>query len=602
MQTVFDSILNMSITASIVILVVVLARFLLKGLPKKYSYALWSIVAFRLCCPFSFKSVISIFNINPIQNPSEVVTNSGSMNYIDAPFYIVNPLPNGVTMNGYVIGGADAPMTTIVEHHFTDYLPYIWLVGLVTLLIYGFSNYFIIRSKLLTATKKESNVYQSEKITSPFILGIIKPKIYVPYSIDEEYYDYVIAHEKHHLKRCDNVIKFVAFLLLCVHWFNPLGWVAFYLMSKDMEMSCDEWVLAHNEGIKKTYSNALLSFAVGKNFPKPSPLCFGEGSAKSRIKNILKYKKPAVIASVIAFILCVAIAIVCIANPKSELESINNSITNNKVNTSNNANDNIDFIYDNYWYSMINDGYETNVCCTQFTKDGEMKTTVYVLSDNEWTSREENLPYYFDENDTIVYDWASGIYSKAFIQYDTEKQTLAEYDRNTMNDDKSMQKVLVQYIPQEENSLEIAKLIYNVYSKATLLGDVKYLDKKQSMNPNEKMSVMITQKDIFVIDENNNVFDGVYSHSVSYDSEEFRHFLSENQLKPIEPYYSLPFSTIDVSYHYDRYDQSKTVKYALIAMDDGYYYLGFVNSSGQVWCIRDINVASTTNGYENAKR
>lgn len=479
MQTVFDSILNMSITASIVILVVVFARFLLKGLPKKYSYALWSIVAFRLCCPFSFKSVISIFNINPIQNPSEVVTNSGSMNYIDAPLHMITP-----QANSDIIGGADAPVTTIVEHNFTDYLPYIWLVGLVTLLIYGFANYFIIRSKLLTATKKESNIYQSEKITSPFILGIIKPKIYVPYSIDEEYYDYVIAHEKHHLKRCDNVIKFVAFLLLCVHWFNPLCWVAFYLMSKDMEMSCDEWVLAHNEGIKKTYSNALLSFAVGKNFPKPSPLCFGEGSAKSRIKNILKYKKPAVIASVIAFILCVAIAIVCIANPKSELESINNSITNNKVNTSNNANDNIDFIYDNYWYSMINDGDETNVCCTQFTKDGEMKTTVYVLSDNEWTSREENLPYYFDENDTIVYDWASGIYSKAFIQYDTEKQTLAEYDRNTMNDDKSMQKVLVQYIPQEENSLEIAKLIYNVYSKATPLGDVKYLDKKQSMNSN----------------------------------------------------------------------------------------------------------------------
>lgn len=333
MQTVFDSVLNMSITASIVILVVVIARFMLKGLPKKYSYALWSIVAFRLCCPFSFKSVISIFNINPIQNPSEVVTNSGSMNYIDAPFYIVNPQPDGVTMNGYVIGGADAPVTTIVEHNFTDVLPYIWFVGVIALLIYGFVNYFITRSKLTIATKKENNIYQSENITSPFILGIIKPKIYVPYSIDEEYYDYVIAHEKHHLKRCDNVIKFVAFLLLCVHWFNPLCWVAFYLMSKDMEMSCDEWVLAHNEGIKKAYSNALLSFAVGKNFPKPSPLCFGEDSAKSRIKNILKFKKPAVIVSVIAFVLCVVIAVVCIANPKSEPTKNNDLITNNVTNT-----------------------------------------------------------------------------------------------------------------------------------------------------------------------------------------------------------------------------------------------------------------------------
>lgn len=463
MQTVFDIVLNMSITASIVIMVVVLARFLLKGLPKKYSYALWSIVAFRLCCPFSFKSVISIFNINPIQKPSDVVTNSGLMNYFDAPLYIVNPQPDGVTVNGYIFGGADTPIATIVEHNFTDYLPYIWLFGLIALLIYGFVNFFVIRNKLSTATKKEGNIYQSENITSPFILGIFKPRIYVPYSINDEYYNYVIAHENHHLKRCDNVIKLIAFVLLCIYWFNPLCWIAFYLMNKDIEMSCDEWVLAHNDGIKKTYSNALLSFAVGKNFPKPSPLCFGEGSAKSRIKNILKYKKPATIASVIAFILCVAIAVVCIANPKSELESIDNSITNNKTNISTNTNDNKDFIYDNYWYSMINDGDITNICCTQFSRNGEMKTTVYVLSDNEWTSREESLLYYFDENDTIVFDWASGIYSKAFIQYDTEKQTLAEYGRNTMNDDKSMQKVLVQYIPQKENSLEIAKLIYNVY-------------------------------------------------------------------------------------------------------------------------------------------
>lgn len=748
MQTVFDSVLNMSITASIVILVVVIARFMLKGLPKKYSYALWSIVAFRLCCPFSFKSVISIFNINPIQNPSEVVTNSGSMNYIDAPFYIVNPQPDGVTMNGYVIGGADAPVTTIVEHNFTDVLPYIWFVGVIVLLAYGFINFFVIKNKLSTATKKENNIYQSENITSPFILGIIKPKIYVPYSIDEEYYDYVIAHEKHHLKRCDNVIKFVAFLLLCVHWFNPLCWVAFYLMSKDMEMSCDEWVLAHNEGIKKAYSKALLSFAVGKNFPKPSPLCFGEDSAKSRIKNILKYKKPAVIISVIAIILCVAISVVCIANPKDN-EANQNTVTENadtvsaisntdeeyfdkqfetlyqkvtieyspnanyphypnakdyreykniiakkdkairyiierfnngrrvnikgelmimafqdliggeqikyaaengqdyfnawveynetlleknsldfmkenypcgylylteyrdsktydevakyinffayiydnkeyskdsiifsnfayvgdnensplvrwqktdglpnvksasmiaeqngkiiytnelkiedvrlttynndtwdyvircdseliikcdvskpvniyikaidennveyKINlqkTAYNSEDNVnlavveifdndkvyvingsgsianeeyDYIFDKYWYTVTKDEDETIVCCHQFCKDGIMKNTTYTLYNGKWQESYNQYTYSFDENDTIGYDWASGIYSKAYIQMDTKNKTIAEYDRSTMNNDISKQKILVKYIPKSENSLNIAK-------------------------------------------------------------------------------------------------------------------------------------------------
>ena len=305
MQNVFDTIINMSITASVVILVVILARFLLKDLPKKYSYALWSIVGFRLCCPVSFKSVISIFNINPVQQPTDIVTNSGTMNYIDAPINMITP-----QANSDIIGGADASVTTIVEHNFIDFLPYIWLVGLVGLLIYGFVNYFIVRSKLSIATKKERNIYQSERITTPFILGIIIPKIYIPYSIDDEYYEYIISHEKYHLKRKDNIIKLIAYSILCVHWFNPLCWLAFYLMNKDMEMSCDEWVLENNEGIKKIYSNALLSFATAKKFPSPSPLCFGEGSAKSRIKNILKYKKPALIASIITIILCIAISVI----------------------------------------------------------------------------------------------------------------------------------------------------------------------------------------------------------------------------------------------------------------------------------------------------
>lgn len=310
MSAVSNTIFNMSITGSVVILVVILIRFVLQKVPKKYSYILWSVAGFRLCCPFSFESVVSLFNINPIQNHTDFVSDSGTMNYIDVQVYTQTPQTNIGT-----IIEADAPATVIVQNHFTDFIPYIWILGLIFLVAIGIINFVKIRKQLLTATKKCDNIYQSESISSPFILGIIKPKIYIPYSIDEEYFDYVIAHERYHLKRRDNIIKLFAFLLLCVHWFNPFCWLAFYLVNKDMEMSCDEWVLRHNDGIKKAYSNALLSFATEKNILTPTPLCFVEGSAKSRIKNVLKYKKPAVIVSIIAIILCIAVTVVCIANP-----------------------------------------------------------------------------------------------------------------------------------------------------------------------------------------------------------------------------------------------------------------------------------------------
>lgn len=311
MNSIANTIFNMSITGSIVILVVIFVRWMLLNTPKKYSYILWSVVGFRLCCPFSFKSVVSLFNINPIQKPDDIVTNSGTMNYIDAPVHMQTPQTKIEP-----IGGADAPDTIFVQHNFTDVLPYVWILGVIVLIAAGVVNFIKVKKQLATSTKQYDNIYQSESITSPFILGIIKPKIYIPYNIDEEYFDYVIAHERYHLKRGDNIIKLFAFILLCMHWFNPLCWIAFYLFNKDMEMSCDEWVINHNDGIKKIYSYALLSFATGKKFPAPTPLCFGESSAKSRIKNILKYKKPAAIVSIIAILLCLAVTIVCVANPK----------------------------------------------------------------------------------------------------------------------------------------------------------------------------------------------------------------------------------------------------------------------------------------------
>lgn len=317
MQDMFEAVLNMSITGAVVILVVAFVRLMLKGAPKKYSYLLWSVVAFRLCCPFSFRSFISIFNMNPIQNPSDIVTDNSTMNYIGTPT-VYNP-PVSEEIASEIVGGGNNATDVLVANSFfdkfIDFLPYLWLIGVSALLMYGVIGYVKLKKQLSTAIRFDKSIYQSEKIATPFILGIIKPKIYIPYGIDEGYLDYVIEHEKYHLKRKDNAIKVFAFILLSIHWFNPFCWLAFYLMNNDMEMSCDEWVLAHNDGIKKEYSTALLSFATNKRLPSPSPLCFGEGSAKSRIKNILKYHKPELFVSIIVIILCIVVALVCVSNP-----------------------------------------------------------------------------------------------------------------------------------------------------------------------------------------------------------------------------------------------------------------------------------------------
>lgn len=439
MRTVFDAIFNMSITGSIVILVVIFARWVLQNAPKKYSYILWSVAGFRLCCPFSFKSVVSLFNINPFQKPDDIVTNSGTMNYIDAPVYVQNP-----QLNIEAIGGAEAPTSVLVQYHFTDFLPYIWISGCILLLTVGIINFIKTRKQLLSATKKYDNIYQSENIASPFILGILKPKIYVPYNMEEEYFDYVIAHENYHLKRGDNIIKLLAFVILCVHWFNPFCWLAFYLFNKDMEMSCDEWVLSHNDGIKKAYSYTLLFFATDKKFPVPTPLCFGESSAKSRIKNVLKYKKPAVIVSIIAILLCLSVTIVCVANP-TESVSTDTTVSSDAMIRS------YDFIYNDYWYNVVKDGDDIQVICEKYNRDYTLHTTFYTLNKNgKWSTKTEQYRFSFDENNTINIYYSDTEYSHSWWYINTESQVIEERDKGT-------QEVLQTLIPIHENSVSAAK-------------------------------------------------------------------------------------------------------------------------------------------------
>jgi len=337
MEALFLKILNMSITASWIILAVLALRLLLRKAPKKYSYALWSVVAFRLCCPVSFRAAFSLlgllnFGRKPAVSGAAIPAvpagsqPSGEMVYVPSDIgYARQPEVHiGSEAVSEVISGSlppASPMTSINPMQVLLFLAAaIWCAGMAALVLYSVISWLRLRYRLRKATWMAENVWQSEQVGSPFIFGLIKPKIYMPYHLDSETLRYVLEHERYHLKHGDHLIKVFAFLLLTVHWFNPLCWLAFYLMGKDMEMRCDEAVLQKNGGIKP-YGTALLSFAANRRFPLAGPLAFGESGVKSRIKNILRWKRPRLWVSVAAIALCLVALLACAANPREREET-----------------------------------------------------------------------------------------------------------------------------------------------------------------------------------------------------------------------------------------------------------------------------------------
>ena len=314
-------ILNMSITGSVVIVFVLFARLVLKKAPKVFSYALWAVVLFRLLCPVTITTEISLlglFDAPTVENtqhttaveyvPYDIVHTQDLEVQLPVP-PAINEAVNEVLPQKHAALGADS-----LEGDFAIG-SMVWVLGMGVMLIYSAVSYIQLRSKLIGTVLLRDNIYLADSIGTPFVMGIIRPKIYLPSVLSEQEQGYIIFHEQHHIRRGDHIIKLLAFLALCIHWFNPLVWVAFALSSKDMEMSCDEAVVKKlGESIRTDYSASLLSLATGRRIIAGTPLAFGEGDTKSRIKNMLKWKKakPAVIfLSAVAVILAV---IVCGTN------------------------------------------------------------------------------------------------------------------------------------------------------------------------------------------------------------------------------------------------------------------------------------------------
>lgn len=315
MQAVFTRILNMSLTGSIVIAVVLLARFFLKRAPKIYSYALWAVVLFRLLCPLSVTAGLSVLKPLPVTTTSGVST----VSYRPVAQAVRESIPAPIRQQLVPAQPAEQLKQSEKTISPMQAAAYIWLAGASLMAGYSIAQYLALRRRLLEAVPVKENVYLADRISTPFVMGLICPKVYLPSGTPGEAEAYILAHEEHHIRRGDPLWKLLGYIALCLHWFNPLVWLAFCLAGKDMEMSCDEAVIKRlGEHIRADYSQALLRLATHKRIVSGMPLAFGEGDTKGRVRNMAKWKKPKVWVSALCAALCLVILAACALNPKQK--------------------------------------------------------------------------------------------------------------------------------------------------------------------------------------------------------------------------------------------------------------------------------------------
>ena len=311
MGDLFVSVLNMSISAAWVLLAVLILRLIFKKAPKRITVLLWCIVGLRLIMPFSVESIFSLIPSNetvskawdsprPNLNSGITVIDNGINNYLEGHYF------EGVTRPA----GHFTDITTIAAAA--------WIIGTAALLIYTAVSFFRLKKGLRTAVLLRDNIFQSEKISSPFVFGIIKPKIYLPFGITERNAESVILHEQAHISRRDYLWKPLGFLLLCAHWFNPLMWLAYVLFCRDIEFACDERAIGLLNADKRAdYSEALLNCSAGRHMLFAYPPAFGEVGVKSRVKSVLNYKKPVFWLAAAAVIAGIAASVCLLTSPKT---------------------------------------------------------------------------------------------------------------------------------------------------------------------------------------------------------------------------------------------------------------------------------------------
>ena len=310
MTELFLDIVNMSISAGWLVLAVLALRLILKKAPKWVNVLLWGIVAVRLICPFSIESALSLIPSKETISPEIMMDWTPEISTgIEQLDQVVNP----------VISTSFAPNPGTSANPLQILIPVavnLWLLGVLILLAYTAISYLSLRLKLRTAVILRDNIFQCETVSSPFVLGILKPKIYLPYGMDDQSLSHVIAHEQAHICRKDHWWKPLGFLLLTIYWFNPLMWVAYILLCRDIELACDEKVIAElgNEQ-RADYTQALVDCSVNRRMIAACPLAFGEVGVKDRVKSIMNYRKPTFWIVMTALVVCVVVAVCFLTNP-----------------------------------------------------------------------------------------------------------------------------------------------------------------------------------------------------------------------------------------------------------------------------------------------
>lgn len=316
MEALFLKLVNLGITAGWLILAVLVARQIFRKAPKWTFCVLWGFVALRLICPVSFESALSLI---PSATTIDTTAYVGRP-HIEIGFSAVDTQINGYLESNYY-EGVTVP-ANLFENVMTV-LGWIWFAGMVVMLAYAAVSYILLRRRVSTATLMGKNIRQSEYVGSPFVLGLFRPIIFLPYQIDDSVLEYVIAHEQAHICRRDHWWKAIGFVILSVYWFHPLLWIAYVLFCRDIEAACDEKVIREMEKEeRRAYSTALLNCSVHSRRVAAYPLAFGEIGVKDRVKNVMNYKKPAFWVVAVTVIACVIVAVCFLSNPTRQRDTL----------------------------------------------------------------------------------------------------------------------------------------------------------------------------------------------------------------------------------------------------------------------------------------
>ncbi len=337
-KTLFISVVNMSITASFAIIAVILIRFLIRKQPKVISYALWSVVLFRLLCPWSLPSRVSVYNSLTVAETTingQIIYDIPELTEDEATVFQDITVNNEITN---ITSNNSDKENLIISHNITpDYtaiIAGIWGVGIVFLIIKNLMSLYDVKEILTYSKKEQDNIYTNDRINSAFVFGIVNPGIYLPENISDSRKKYIIRHEAVHIKRKDYIFKLMGFVAVCLHWFNPLVWLSFKLVEKDMEMACDEAVIRNMDARETiSYSQTLLMMSSGMTFSLSASIAFNENNIKERIKNILNYKNKNKKYIIIVSAVLLAVVGIFAVNPLTEQIPVNENDIDGDSNT-----------------------------------------------------------------------------------------------------------------------------------------------------------------------------------------------------------------------------------------------------------------------------